>query len=48
MIRLNTDQMRQRLNESYNLIYEIESRQEQNKKGQLNETGTKDSQVGNG
>lgn len=40
--------MRQRLNESYELIFSIESRNSEREKEQVNDGRTQDSQVGNG
>lgn len=45
MIRLNTDQMRKRLAESYDFIYSVESEKEN---AETNDKRAKDSQVGNG
>lgn len=47
MIRLNTDQMRKRLTESYNFIYTVEEEELKRQKQEHNER-TKDTQVGNG
>lgn len=47
MIRLNTDQMRQRLSESYSFIFAVEEEEAKRQKERNNER-TKDTQVGNG
>lgn len=47
MIRLNTDQMRQRLSESYDFIYLVEQQKTEKQKEQNNERA-KDTQVSNG
>ena len=47
MIRLNTDQMRKRLSESYEFIYAIEKSAEEKQEKHLDDR-TKNSQVSNG
>lgn len=47
MIKLNTQEMRRRLNESYGFIYAIEAQQKVQEKD-VKENGAKDTQVGNG
>lgn len=47
MIRLNTDQMKKRLDESFDFIYSIEHRNEENIKVENNER-RENTQVSNG